>query len=490
MTAPESGVKVRMYRQGLGDCFLLAFRVANGGARYMLIDCGLFLGSPDSARRMNDIARNLHLATGGKVDAQGKVSQPGHLHTVVATHEHWDHLSGFLQAKDLFDSLKIDEVWVAWTEDPLNELARDLRKKRHASLAALQVAVQRLASTDNEQANRIRQVLDFFGAAKHGASDTAAALDYLLGRVESPRYLHPGQAPIEMQGVEGVRVFVLGPPEDRKLLLRSDPSKSHSEVYEKELALGLDTAFYAAVDFGSVEDQLTLDQKDQLELSYPFDPHLRLSQAAARAGACNGFFRRHYGFDKEKGEQAPAWRRVDDDWLNTAGTLALKLDSDTNNTSVALAIELMESGRVLLFPGDAQVGNWLSWQSLSWHLPGENEVTASDLLKRTVFYKVGHHASHNATLREKGLELMESADLVAMIPVHEKFAREVKHWDMPFEPLLKTLSRKTKDRVMRVDQGAPLLKKKQKPSSLSSKEWKDFQKNAVETDLYVEYTVG
>lgn len=479
-----------MYRQGLGDCFLLAFHTKSGEPRYMLIDCGLFLGSPDSGRRMNDIARNLHSATGGKVDAHGNVSKPGHVHTVVATHEHWDHVSGFLQARELFDTLKIDQVWVAWTEDPRNELARQLRKKRQAGLAALRVAVQRLAATDKDQAAKIQQILDFFGASKKGGgSDTGAALDSLLGRVESPRYLHPGEPPIKMSGVEDMRIFVLGPPEDRKLLLRSDPSKSHSEVYEQGMALDSDTAFYAAVDFGAVEDQLTLDEKDQLELSYPFEPHFRLSRSEARAGACDGFFRLHYGFDREGGERAPGWRRVDDDWLNTAGTLALKLDSDTNNTSVAVAIELSANGRVLLFPGDAQVGNWLSWHNLSWRQSDGSEIVARSLLNRTVLYKVGHHASHNATLREKGLEMMESPDMVAMIPVNEKFAREVKHWDMPFDPLLRTLNMKAKDRVLRADRGVPLLKEKKKPKSLTSKEWKDFQQNAVETDLYVEYTV-
>ena len=30
MTAPDSGVTVRMYRQGLGDCFLLAFATRRG----------------------------------------------------------------------------------------------------------------------------------------------------------------------------------------------------------------------------------------------------------------------------------------------------------------------------------------------------------------------------------------------------------------------------------------------------------------------------
>ncbi len=34
-----------------------------------------------------------------------------------------------------------------------------------------------------------------------------------------------------------------------------------------------------------------------------------------------------------------------------------------------------------------------------------------------MLYKVGHHGSHNATLRAKGLELMQSSALIALIPV-------------------------------------------------------------------------
>ena len=71
-----------------------------------------------------------------------------------------------------------------------------------------------------------------------------------------------------------------------------------------------------------------------------------------------------------------AWRRIDTDWLNQAGTLALYLDSLTNNSSLALAIELVDSGKVLLFAADAQTGNWLSWQEITWRDP---TVSTDDL---------------------------------------------------------------------------------------------------------------
>jgi hypothetical protein len=117
---------------------------------------------------------------------------------------------------------------------------------------------------------------------------------------------------------------------------------------------------------------------------------------------------------------------------------------------------------VLLFPGDAQVGNWLSWHDVTWK-DGKKKltVTARDLLNRTVLYKVGHHGSHNATLREKGLEMMISPDLVAMLPVDEKIAHNVKHWmQMPFKPLLDQLGKKTAGRIYWADRDSAEPKKK------------------------------
>ena len=95
------------------------------------------------------------------------------------------------------------------------------------------------------------------------------------------------------------------------------------------------------------------------------------------------FFQQHYWGPST---DAPDWRRIDADWLDGAAELALALDSATNNTSLVLAIELA-GGDVLLFVADAQVGNWESWQALSWNVDGHS-VTGPDLLKRTVFYKV------------------------------------------------------------------------------------------------------
>jgi glyoxylase-like metal-dependent hydrolase (beta-lactamase superfamily II) len=476
MTAPASGVKVRMYRQGLGDCFLLAFATAAGGGErpfYMLIDCGVLLGTQDATDKMRRVAESLRDSTGGRIDV------------LVATHQHWDHLSGFDQAREVFDQIEFGEVWVGWTEDPADEMATRLRARRRAHLRALGGTARSLrAAGDEGRAGMIEAVLGFFGelGVDGQPSRIERALDYVLGRGKPPRYRVPG----ELVGLPGptARVYVLGPPRDEALLLRSNPSQRASEVYEKRLTLNQEAAFFAAVL--AAEPPQSPQEKELRNLSFPFEEVYRGDLEQAKE---DPFFAEHY---YGAGKEAEAdWRQIEEDWLGAADILALQLDSDTNNTSLALAIELSPGGKVLLFPGDAQVGNWLSWHGLQWAKEGDSAgfVDAADLLSRTALYKVGHHASHNATLREKGLELMTRPDLVAMIPVDEPMAHRPKGgnpdgWDMPFAPLLERLKTKTRGRVLRADTGAPA------PEDLADlADRQAFAPGKVETPLYLEITI-
>src|SRR5664279_3955517 len=99
-------LRVRMYRQGLGDCFLLTFN-PGGDEKHVLIDCGT-LGSKYTDVKLPDVIAEIDKTTNG------------HLHLVVATHQHQDHLSGFSKLSSVFGAPKkqIDNVWLAWTEDP------------------------------------------------------------------------------------------------------------------------------------------------------------------------------------------------------------------------------------------------------------------------------------------------------------------------------------------------------------------------------------
>jgi metallo-beta-lactamase superfamily protein len=483
LKAPASGVTVRMYRQGLGDCFLLAFASAQPEIPfYMLIDCGVVLGTPatsdkPAAPTMSKVVASLKEATDGKIDL------------LVITHEHWDHVSGFLQVASIFHDFQIKDLWFAWTEDPADELAHKLKTEFAKDLRAMHLAVHRAA--DQQAMEQIANVLGFFGEAPSlgaGAAPapntTGAAFEAVRKLVgKQPGYRRPGEPPLPLPGVAGVRVYILGPPHDERLLRRINPTAKGKEVYTEGLTAR--TAFLMAAR--GRQDLSDADRELQ-DMSFPFESRLRIPPEEAKS--CT-FFNQYYGSGDDP---AQSWRRIDDDWLGTAGEIALQLDSYTNNTSLALAIEL-DSAKVLLFVADAQVGNWLSWDSLRWPVPDDQAKTINvgiaDLLARTVLYKVGHHGSHNATIRgekgvKKGLELMTHPDLVAMIPVDHQMAVK-KHWGkMPFDPLLDRLDAKTAHRVLRVDDPYP----KPKPAAMSSDDWTAFKTRFKETELYMEYTVG
>jgi glyoxylase-like metal-dependent hydrolase (beta-lactamase superfamily II) len=107
--------KIRMYRQGLGDCFLISLPRKGDRPYYVMIDCGVILGTADPVKKMTDVVEDIGATTTGEIDL------------LIATHEHWDHLSGFIQAKESFDKLTVHEVWLGWTEDIRNLLTKKLR---------------------------------------------------------------------------------------------------------------------------------------------------------------------------------------------------------------------------------------------------------------------------------------------------------------------------------------------------------------------------
>ncbi len=472
MKAPKSGVKIRMYDlKGEGDCFLLAFRGEDDTERYMLIDCGIFVGTSGGAKRLRDVAKDIAEATGN------------HLHFVVATHEHWDHLIGFYYARETFGDPKmvIDEVWLAWTENREDELADKLHKKYEAVAMALERATMHLEKLGDPRAISIKNVLAYHNKGRLGVT-TTELMDKVHKELSSHPafYCYPDNPPISLPEVPGIRFYILGPPRNEELLKILE---EESSLPGEPLTLDEETAFSSAVlaIFGAEEQPI-------YELSRPFNPSQSVTREEAQTSI---FFQEHYGFLEEDPEKG--WRRIDNDWLAAAGNIALQMDDYTNNTSLVLALELIDSGKVLLFPGDAQAGNWRSWKDTSWSVEDKDgeikEIKGMNLVERTAFYKVGHHGSHNGTLVEY-LKKMRG-DLVAMIPVNAKWAKKKpRYWEHPGKTLLKKLKKQTKGRIIRADTRIPSVK----PENLSQSEWNEFKGNVEEDQnsgkkLWIQYTV-
>lgn len=461
-TAPEARVVVRHYCEGIGDCHLLRFPRDQGGDFWMLIDCGVHSSVKGGADMMRRVAADIR-------------AQTSRLDVVVVTHEHIDHLSGFLSAAETFADIEVGEVWMGWTENPSDPQARELDKYKGQALAALQGASARLDAAQgmSPHLDGLRAGLEALMGFNFGikgervrqARDAAAALAR-----DKPRYLEPSDPPLTLPGLPNLRIYVLGPPRDARLLGLTERA---SEMY------GFGAKAGAAAGSGwPAERALTSafgarsgTAPDAFDRAAPFDPNIGtpLSTLAPLADGKGGdaltsFVRDHYFGPSPEAvrreshrhkaedplEHDQSWRRIDHDWLGASADLAMQLNSRTNNTSVVLAFEFIDTGRVLLFAADAQVGNWLSWQNTQWQVNGA-EVTGPDLLARTVYYKVGHHGSHNATLKGKGLDLMTNADLSAFIPTNEADAKKVGWGQMPFAGILAALEERCGGRVLRAD---------------------------------------
>ena len=506
MLAPENGVNVRMYRQGHGDCFLLAFpRKSGGDPVYMMIDCGYKPGSQielngkkvDADRVVKDISKS----TGNRLDV------------VVVTHEHQDHVNALGKFKD-FD--EIGEVWFAWTEDPDDILANELRERHGDQLLGLVEArhqLDGLAASGNESASHAVARLDELLRSEIGGEDeTMTAGGMGFSAVADPskslnkkaikvikdkakrgmRFFSPHKGIVSIPDVDGTRAFVLGPPRSKDLLKDEDP-KADTAFPGHSLAERGTLSFFSAAKSTDTDDNV----------GSPFSLSYGISKDDALIDEEFGtFFGNFYGDEvltqsaEHEVSDAASWRRIDDEWLYAAESFALKMNRGINNTSLVLAFELPLSKKVLLFAGDAQNGNWLSWNDGDWK-DGDKTITPRDLLGRTVLYKVGHHGSHNATLNgtEKSdypnlswmaTDHQYASEFTAMIPANRHWALNTASWDHPLPSIKEALLLKAQGRVFQVDTGVP-----DKPKAVAQATWDKFIDPArtTEKDLYIEYRI-
>jgi beta-lactamase superfamily II metal-dependent hydrolase len=123
-----------MYDVGFGDAFLVL--IPDGkSTRKVLIDCGSIAQGSAS---MADVTRRI-------VQDVTDPDRIARIDVVVMSHRHRDHVSGF--AQPVWDQVEVQEVWMPWTEDPKDPLARVIREAQSGLAAHLDRAIQaRLAA--------------------------------------------------------------------------------------------------------------------------------------------------------------------------------------------------------------------------------------------------------------------------------------------------------------------------------------------------------
>jgi beta-lactamase superfamily II metal-dependent hydrolase len=384
-----------MYRVGFGDCFLLS--LPDGAThRHVLIDCGVhFKGD---IKTMPKIVQDIRAETNDRIDL------------VVVTHAHQDHISGFGTHSSDWAKVTVREVWMPWTEDPTDAQAVALRTKQ---LNLAQQLNQHLRVT-RRLTDATESILENF--VGFNLVSNATAMGTVRSGFRGPptiRYLEAGQQLSNAAGIPGFNIQVMSPSRDESVLKKMDPPAG-----QRWLRAGTGTP-------------------DPADLIEPFPNARRPRSDLARLA-------RDCVLDKSDERQLQ-------DAVMANDALALMLDDVLNNTSLVLLLRY--KGSTLLFPGDAQWGNWSTWLERNGSEALLNEIT---------FFKVGHHGSHNSTPRTV-VPHLKHPEVTAMISTQGKPFKSI-----PKPNMVDELTTQCRKRVARSDwvqiTGAPNV---ERPAALS-----------------------
>lgn len=441
--AVVDGLVIHMYRLGTGDCFVLKFLKGDDVSFKMLIDCGCW-SAGRSFEKIREFLDELLDDVDSEVDA------------LVVTHEHLDHVRGFEAGRaKLTDALTAKRIWMGWPEKDgdakVEKWKRDHGQKKLALGRASETLSRRVqdpafesqflgARKGAEILGLRRNFADVLGdfAALHVDGDYKGSLEGMAvvkqelaeANGANIEYFEPGDLIEGRAGLEGIRIYVLGPPKMFEEVKQEHGEEGGSYPHNKDLAES--DLFVSAMN----ADVTT----DTAPLPFSSEWSVELDGTSGSSSESPDVWQRYSDEDE-------AWRRIDDDWLFSSGLFALRMNSLTNNLSLVLAFEFIESGKVVLFPGDAEFGSWSSWHRIDWSSKVE-DLTTEHLLNRVVFYKVAHHLSHNGTARDIGLEMMTSPELAAMATLDYNVISNGWKSTMPNRLILKDLLDRTKGRLM------------------------------------------
>ncbi len=411
-------LRVRMYRVGFGDFFLLTIPAASG-PQHILIDCGVTNGRTGKG----DIGTIKEAVADMANETQRSVA------LIIVTHRHMDHIIGFSRCADLFKQFKVEAIWM-----PVWETEYDAKiSALQAEMTSLALGAQNylaLAADDIPEKAEMLAMLEnatgsVLGMKGAGGGTNAASLDLLKnGFGVKPQYYRKGQE-AQLPDVltrAGLSAEILGPP----------PIDA--------------TAFMKLMDLKKGAGQY-LQAVAGNKPSEKFRP-FRESWETVASSYPETAFREWEPRDTRKRAGKLTAREVLEQSVQAAQPSALlsavkQLDSFLNNQS--LVVLFTYKGKKLLFAGDAQGGNWEYWlydgapptTTPSDTLGKEGAAVLGDL----AFYKVGHHGSTNAT-PIAAVEHMNSGFAAMCSTQEDSFGSAQNKSEVPRRPLLDALASK------------------------------------------------
>jgi beta-lactamase superfamily II metal-dependent hydrolase len=413
-----ANIRVRMYRVGFGDFFLLTVPGKNGPA-HILIDCGV------------------HAANIGSIDKCVKdmmKETSNHLALVILTHYHADHMSGFASNYDDFAQFEVGAVWITNRLDPTNNDSSKFLAQ--LTNVAQQLKMQLGARDDETAVEAHHKVENALGVSENGVGGSnAKALKLLQGGFKNrpPVYYYQGgDTPIFPDELEGmITAEILGP----------SPKDSGGEFAASD---NRTEQYLAALGDEGVPDATRVQ---------PFHDSKWPASAADYPAKTFDEFDTGAVAHSRKAESDGASRLEDilaSIQPDSLAAAADKLDGTLNNQSLVVLFTC--NGKKLLFVGDAQWGNWAYWlyeKGVTGSDPGITD-RAKEILGSVDFYKVGHHGSTNATPIPAVGALNE--DCASMCSTATgAYGSPAKKTEVPRTALMDALEERTGKRLVRSD---------------------------------------
>jgi beta-lactamase superfamily II metal-dependent hydrolase len=424
-------LRVRMYRVGFGDFFLLTVPTKKG-PQHILIDCGVHAGNIGS---MKACVQDLIQETDRK------------LALVIATHYHADHLSGFASNFDEFAQFEVGMVWITNRLDPNHKEASKVKAQIRSLATNLQLRLGARSDPAAKQAMaKVQNALGIqLGAAKDKEGDNEKALRLLTKGFKSKppvKYYQGGETPEfpdELQGA--ITAELLGPA----------PLDSGKEFADSD---NEDLQYLAAAGQNGVPAPATLSP---FEKAWP-----------ANAGHYPPEAFREYRTEAQIIGNRPGSPKTLEKIIQSAQpdvllALADKVDGTLNNQSLVILFTCR--GKKLLFVGDAQWGNWSYWL-YGKRMTEEKDpgilAKAKKILGSIDFFKVGHHGSTNANpipavaALNKACVSMCSTECNDENPDPKKakkrpYGNIEAGTEVPRIDLMEAMEKQTKDRLVRSD---------------------------------------
>ena len=441
--AGQAKIRIRMYRIGFGDFFLMTVPGKSGPA-HILIDCGVHAKPIGS---INDCVQNMAQVTGKN------------LALVILTHYPADHMSGFASNYNDFSGFTVGAVWITNRLDPKNPDASKFMAQ--LTSVAQQLKMQLGAREDVAGIEAHNKVENALGVASEdgGGGSNVKALQLLRSGFKNkpPVYYYQGgdapTLPDELEGMITAEILAPSPKDSAGEFAASD---NKTEQY------------LAALGDVGVPDAKKIQ---------PFDPKKWPGSADEYPKATFEELDGIDGMEKTLGGMQP----------DALAAAADKLDGTLNNQSLVVLFTC--NGKKLLFVGDAQWGNWAYWlygKAVNGSDPGISD-RAKEILGTIDFYKVGHHGSTNATpipvvdaLNQRCAAMCSTAT--------GAFGSAARKTEVPRTALMEALETRTGKRLVRSDW---VSAGNAKPDEQAREETPALPKGFTSPDagLYIDYTL-